>query len=314
MKYRKLGNSGIECSVIGLGTWAMGGDSYGKVDDYQSMDTIRASIDAGVNLIDTAPAYGAGHAEEVIGFALKGIDRSKVVIATKFGVYRTPDGGYPKCARPDTLRNQLEMSLLRLKTDYVDVYQFHWPDPEVRIEDALEVIEKLRQEGKVRAIGVSNFSPEQMDIARSVCPLASLQPPYSLLDRRYEDGIQPYCEKNNIGVLSYGSIGSGVLSGKYTERPVFTGHDTRAGFYRRFYSEENWPRTNALVNALREAAQAHGAPTVHAAINWVLASPGMTSALVGAKTPEQAVQNAAAADWELTPAEYAAITAKADAM
>ena len=314
MKYRQLGDSGISCSVIGLGTWAMGGDSFGQVDDKNSRDTVRAAIDAGITLIDTAPAYGDGHAEEVVGEALQGVDRTRVVLATKFGVFRTPDGGYLRCAKPDTLREQLEKSLRRLRTDYIDLYQFHWPDKNTPIADALEVVVRFLQEGKIRAIGLSNFAPSQIDEARAVCPIASLQPPYSLLDRAYEKELKPYCAKNGIGVLSYGSIGAGVLSGKYTERPVFTGSDTRAGFYARFYSEENWPRTQALVDALRRAAQPHGAPVVQAAINWVLSSPEMTAALVGAKTPQQAAQNAAAADWSLTEAEVLAITSAADAL
>lgn len=309
MLYRKLGNSDLNCSVIGLGTWAMGGDSYGKVDDDVSVATILAGVDAGINLIDTAQPYGFGHSEEVVGRALKQLDRSKVLVATKFGSYKYHETGYFRDGSRKTLREGLEGSMKRLGVDYIDLYQCHWPCTNVPIEETFTEIEKMRKEGKIRVVGVSNFTPDEMDEANKYCEIASLQPPYSLLDRGFETVLEGYCVKNNVGVLSYGSIGAGVLSGKYKERPVFPQGDMRneGGFYKNCFSEENWPHTAALVDVLREIAETRDVPVVHAAINWVLANPSMTVALVGAKTPEQVRVNAAAGSWELTAAEKAKI-------
>lgn len=306
MHYRQLGNSPLKCSVIGLGTWAMGGDAYGKVDDQVSIDTIHAAVDAGINLIDTAPVYGAGHSEEVVGRGIKGI-RDKVILATKCGNNRTPDGGYERNGDPQQLRRDLENSLRRLDVDTIDLFQFHWPDATRPIAPAFAELEKMRKEGKIRAIGVSNFSCAQMDEVRAVCELASLQPPYSLLDRDFEAELMPYCVEHNIGILSYGSIGAGVLTGKFKERPIFPETDTRSRFYAKFFTEEAWPKTAALVDVLSDVAASRGKPTVHAAINWVLAQPGMTVALVGAKTPEQVRMNAEAGSWEMTAEEVARI-------
>ena len=309
MRYRKLGKSGIEVSVIGMGTWAIGGDAYGKTDDKQSIEAIHAAVDGGVNLIDTAYVYGSGHSEQVVGQALKGLDRSKIVVATKCGNWRAADGSYYRDGSPAALRRGLENSLTFMGIDYIDLLQFHWPDPNTPIAESFTELNKMVQEGKVRAIGVSNFSCEQMDEAAKVCEICTLQPPYSLLDRAFEDVLQDYCIDHNMGVLSYGSIGAGVLSGKYTSRPTFPEGDTRNRFYAKFFTDEAWPKTAALVDVLREIAAARGVPTVHAAINWVLAQRGVTTALVGAKTAEQAAMNAAAGDWEMTADEVAAIEA-----
>ena len=304
MQYRKLGKTDLNCSVIGLGTWPMSGNAYGQVDDNESVRAILQSIDSGVNFIDTAPAYGNGHSEEVIGKALKQTDRSKLIIATKFG-NRFTDGRYVRDGSAQCVRNGIENSLRRLGVDYIDLFQWHWPDPNTPISETLEEVAKHVERGEVRYVGVSNFDGPLMDKVKEYLPIVSLQPPYSLLDRAFEKEIQPYCLENNLGVISYGSIGSGILSGKYSldNRPEFPAGDSRAGFYRRFYAEENWPKVCALVDVLRDIAASHDAPTVSAAINWVLAQKGVTVALVGAKTPAQAAQNASAADWSMSEDE-----------
>ena len=311
MLYRRLGNTDIQCSVIGLGAWAIGGDSYGEVDDKASIDAIKAAVDAGINLIDTAAVYGCGHSEEVIGLALKQLDRSKVVVATKFGNWRSPDGGYYRDASPAMLRKGLEESLTRLQTDYIDLYQWHWPDPTLPISESIVEIAKMLEEGKIRAVGVSNFSCEQMDEVHKYVPLASLQPPYSLLDRAFEKELLPYCRENNIGVLSYGSIGGGVLSGKYTRDnlPSFEAMDARTRIYGNIFSAQSWSKAIDMVDVLRDIAAARGAQTVHAAINWVLAQQGVTCALVGAKTVAQVEMNAKAADWQMSAEELARVEA-----
>ena len=309
MQYRKLGTSDLNCSVIGLGTWPMSGNAYGRVDDRQSIAAILASIEAGVNFIDTAPAYGNGHAESVLGEALKSVAREKVIIATKFGNRFDEDGRYIRDASAKCVREGIEASLRRLGTDYIDLWQCHWPDPSTPIEETMEEVARHVESGKVRYVGVSNFNGALMDEARKYVPIVSLQPPYSLLDRGFEGEIQDYCLKNKIGVLSYGSIGSGILTGKYSleNRPVFPEGDSRAGFYRKLYTPEVWPRVCAMVDVLKEIAAGHNAPTVSAAINWVLAQKAVTLALVGAKTAEQARQNASAADWSMSEDELARI-------
>ena len=297
MKFRKLGQSDLNCSVIGLGTWGMAGSFWGKVDDDQSIATIRAGLEAGINLIDTAPVYGDGHSEEVVGKALEGLKREDMVLATKCGRFT---------CETEKIRQELETSLKRLKTDYIDLYQVHWPDDKVPFEETFGELENMRKQGKIRYIGVSNFSVEQTEEASKYCQIVSTQPQYSLLVRDIEKDILPYCVEKNIGILSYGSIGAGALTGKFKEKPVFKEDDERASFYT-FFQEQNWPKTKQMIDTLEEIASSHGKPTVHAAINWVLKQKGISVALVGARTPEQVRMNAQAADWELTDEENAKI-------
>ena len=297
MKFRKLGQSDLNCSVIGLGTWGMAGSFWGKVDDDQSIATIRAGLEAGINLIDTAPVYGDGHSEEVVGRALEGLKREDIVLATKCGRFT---------CETEKIRQELETSLKRLKTDYIDLYQVHGPDDKVPFEETFGELENMRKQGKIRYIGVSNFSVEQTEEASKYCQIVSTQPQYSLLVRDIEKDILPYCVEKNIGILSYGSIGAGALTGKFKEKPVFKEDDERAAFYT-FFQEQNWPKTKQMIDTLEEIAASHGKPTVHAAINWVLKQKGISVALVGARTPEQVRMNAQAADWELTDEENAKI-------
>ena len=292
MKFRKLGQSDLNCSVIGLGTWGMAGSFWGKVDDDQSIATIRAGLEAGINLIDTAPVYGDGHSEEVVGRALEGLKREDIVLATKCGRFT---------CETEKIRQELETSLKRLKTDYIDLYQVHWPDDKVPFEETFGELENMRKQGKIRYIGVSNFSVEQTEEASKYCQIVSTQPQYSLLVRDIEKDILPYCVEKNIGIL-----GAGALTGKFKEKPVFKEDDERASFYT-FFQEQNWPKTKQMIDTLEEIAASHGKPTVHAAINWVLKQKGISVALVGARTPEQVRMNAQAADWELTDEENAKI-------
>ena len=319
MIYRKLGDSELNCSVVGLGTWGMGGDSWagsGEADDDLSIATLRAGIEAGINLIDTAQPYGYGHSETVVGKAIKGY-RDRVIVATKCVSYQDENHQYHKDWRPKVLRRQIEGSLKRLDVDTIDLMQVHWPDPDPThpLKDAFEELYKMKEEGYFRYLGVSNFNGPLIDEAKQYCPIVSLQPPYSLLNRGIEKEILPYCAANNVGVLTYGSIAGGVLSGKYKERPVFVsssspdnrGRDVRAGFYP-YYSEEAWPKTNALLTVMREIADKNGVPCVYIAIGWSLKQTGMTATLVGARTPEQAVMNAKAGDFILSDEDNAYLT------
>ena len=310
MKYRYLGNSNLEVSAVGLGTWAYGNDIFGEVDDQQSIRAIRTAVDAGITLIDTAPAYGAGHSEVVVGKAIDGI-RDQVVIASKCGTHR--DG--PKYIRdlsPQRIRKEIEDSLRRLNIEQIDLYQIHWPDPDTPLEESVEELLKLKKEGKFKYLGVCNFGVELMDQISEMTDVISLQPQYSLLKRDIEAEILPYLIENNFGSLSYGTLGGGILSGKYKERPEFNDEkDNRDGFYP-FFKEENWSQTQELISLMEEIAENHNQSPAQIAINWSIHRPGITTALVGAKTEKQARENAAAADFELNEEEMIALTKKSE--
>ncbi|MFW6251724.1 MAG: aldo/keto reductase [Halanaerobium sp.] len=310
MKYRYLGNSNLKVSAVGLGTWAYGNDTFGRVEDQQSIKAIRAAVEAGINLIDTAPAYGAGHAEEVVGQAIAGI-RDKVVIASKCGTHR--DG--PKYIRdlsPARIRKEIEASLSRLNIEQIDLYQIHWPDPDTPLEESVEELLKLKKEGKFKYLGVCNFGVDLMKEISELTEIISLQPQYSLLQRDIEEDILAYLIENNLASLSYGTLGGGILSGKYKERPEFDDEkDNRAGFYP-FFKKENWPQTQSLISLLKEIAADHNQTPAQTAINWSINRAGITTALVGAKNEKQAMENAAAADFELSEAEMLALTEESD--
>jgi len=308
MKYRKLGNSGIDVSVIGHGTWQMGNDFFGDVDEAEAIKAIHASLDNGVNLIDTAAAYGDdGAAEKVVGRAIKG-RRDKVILATKLGVLRFY-GNYVKCLDPAVMRIELELSLKRLGTDYIDLYQIHWPEYNNSIERALEELVAMKKEGKIRAIGVSNFSVDQIREAIGVAEIAAVQPPLNMLNRdSIANGVIPFCAEENIGVLTYGSLGGGILAGKAEALPV-GGKELRASFYG-YYAEPMLSKCRELLAYLGRIAENHNASIAEASINWVLAQKGVTSSLIGAGTPQKAVQNTKAADWELSAEELAGVEAE----
>lgn len=308
MKYRKMGNSGIDISVIGQGTWEMGNDFFGDVDEKLAIDAVRASINAGVNMVDTAAAYGLdGASERVVAKAIKGL-RDKVVLATKLGVLRI-DGEYVRCLNTNIMRRELEDSLRRLETDYIDLYFIHWPDLNNSIDDALELMTKFKQEGKIRAIGVSNFDTTLIQKGIDIANISAVQPPMNMLNRSsVENGILPLCKKNEVGVITYGSLGGGILTGKM-EKPVTGGKELRSVFYS-FYEEPMWSKCQKLLDVLRGIAGDRGTTVAQVSINWVLAQPGVTCSLMGATTPEMAYENASAADWELTADELAYIEKK----
>lgn len=297
MFFRKLGTSDLQVSSVGLGTWAIGSDYWGPVDDKQSIAGIHAAIDHGINLIDTAPAYGAGHAERIVGEAVKG-RRDKVIIATKVGVTRTADDFVVNLS-PDSITKEIEDSLRNLNVDTIDLYQIHWPDPNIPLEKSLHALDKLKAQGKYRYLGVSNFSPEQIAAAKRITEVVSCQPQYSLLRRDIEKKMVPYCIDNNIGLITYGTLAGGILTGKYKEIPRFDEGDHRNEFYD-FFHEPIWSRIQVLLDHIRPAAAAHDKTLAQAVINWSLWQPGISSVLVGARNPRQAVENAEAADWELS--------------
>lgn len=311
MRYNELGVSGIQVSAVALGTWAMGGDFWGAIDDRMCIEALNAGLDAGINIIDTAPIYGKGYSETLVGKAIKGRRRDEIILATKCGIPFDIENG--RDASRATILREIDESLGRLQTDYVDLYQVHWPDPNTPIQETMETLAELKKQGKIRAIGVSNFDCAMMDECRKYVRLDSLQPPYSLLDRDAEKELIPYCREHGIGVLSYGSLGAGMLTGKFTRPLKVEGGDKRARFYP-YLTEPRFSKARKLVDVLEEIAKGRGKPTSHVAINWVSQQPGMTTALVGCKTPGQAVENAAAGDWDLTADEIAAINKAYDAI
>jgi aryl-alcohol dehydrogenase-like predicted oxidoreductase len=304
MEYRRLGKSELNVSVVGIGTWPIGGSFWGKGDDAEAVAAIEKAIDSGINLIDTAPVYGNGHSERLVARAIKD-HRQQVIIATKCGLHFKGATAINDL-KPESIRKELEASLKRLKTDAIDLYQCHWPDPSTPIEETIGEMARMKTEGKIRAIGVSNFDAALLEKAQKVAPIASNQVPYSLLNREIENELVPFCLEKDIGILAYGPIGGGILSGKYKEKPKFSKNDARTFFYN-YYQEPLWTKVQALLKELEKIAARHDKPVVQVAINWVCQQPAITSALVGARNPQQAEANAAAGNWQLSNEELAVI-------
>jgi aryl-alcohol dehydrogenase-like predicted oxidoreductase len=276
----------LKPSRIGLGTWAIGGWMWGGSDDAESIRTIQAAIDRGITLIDTAPVYGFGHSEEIVGRALtQGGRRAKAVIATKVALDWKEGKPFRNASRARILK-EVDDSLRRLKTDVIDLYQVHWPDPNVPIEETAGALKDVMQAGKIRAIGVSNFSPAQMDKFRTVAPLATNQPPYNLFEREIEKDVLPYCQKNNIMTLAYGALCRGLLAGKMSASTKFTGDDLR-----RNDPKFQQPRFGQYLEAVAAldgfAATRYGKSVVHLAVRWILDKQGAGFALWGARRPDQ---------------------------
>jgi len=302
-----LGNSGIDVSVIGHGTWQMGNDFFGDRDEAEAIKSLHASIDAGVNLIDTAPGYGFDYeSEKTVGKAIAD-RRSSVILSTKLGVLRT-FGAYIKCLNPVVMRKELEISLRNLQTDYIDVYHIHWPEYNNSLEAALQTMVDFKNEGKIRAIAVSNFSVDEMKLAVEIADISAVQPPLSLLDRTsFEKGILPYCAENNLGVLSYGSLGGGILAGKGLDDSYTVKDNEKRGLFYNYYNEPMLSKCRELQKYLKKTADDHNVPVSYISINWALAQKGVTCALIGSTTTAKADENAKAADFELSQDELAGI-------
>jgi len=303
VQYRELGTSGIHVSVIGLGGWAFGGGVWGDADDNESIAAIHAALDLGINLIDTAEIYGSGRSEEVIGRALQG-HRDRAVLATKVS---------PQHLDPAGIRAALEGSLRRLRTDFVDLYQVHWPNRKFPISETMETLAALQKEGKLRAIGVSNFSLPQLEEALRYAPVQSLQPPYSLVWRMVERDLLPFCRAHHIGVLAYSPMAQGLLTGKFTlnNRPP-EGDIRRKN--RLFKNEDTYRAACQVAQKLEAYARRHGKTVAQVAVNWVISQPGITSALVGARRPAQVHENAGSADWRLSDDELEEIRRLGDSV
>jgi aryl-alcohol dehydrogenase-like predicted oxidoreductase len=321
MLYRKLGSSGIDVSAVGFGAWAIGGWMWGGTDENQAVAAIHAALDHGVNLIDTAPAYGYGLSEQIVGRAIQG-RRQHVVLATKCGLVWDREEGtfffhsdqqgitsqpsekkFYKNLRPASIRREVEQSLRNLGTDYLDLLQTHWQDPSTPLAETVAELGKLKQEGKIRAIGVSNCS---LDDLRAYGPIDSDQEKYSMLDRNIErNGVLAWCREQGIAVLAYSPLANGLLTGKMPSRRQFNAGDLRRANPR--FRPTEVERINAQLAKSAPLAQRHGATTAQLVIAWTFSQPGLTVALCGARDPQQAIENAAAGDIALSAEELQAM-------
>jgi aryl-alcohol dehydrogenase-like predicted oxidoreductase len=288
----------VAASRVGLGTWAMGGFQWGGSDDDESVRTIHAALDLGITLIDTAPAYGFGHSEEVVGRAIdeRG-ERDRVIIATKVGLERRGDVLYRNSTRQQ-LFEEAEASLRRLRTDYIDLYQVHWPDPATTYEETAQALADLQRDGKVRAIGVSNYSVEAMERFGRVATIATAQPPLNLFERQAQADILPYCKANGIAALTYGALCRGLLSGAIDQTTRFQGDDLR-----KIDPKFQQPRFAQYLEAVklldRYAHDRYGKGVLALAVRWVLDQPGVSVALWGARHPGELAPLSDVIDWHL---------------
>ena len=311
---RRIGHSGIEASAVGLGTWAIGGWMWGGTDEQESVAAIHASLDAGVTLIDTAPAYGLGRAEEIVGKALAG-RRYHAVIATKCGLVWHTDKGrhfFDQDGKPvhrylgrDAIVHEVEESLKRLGTDYIDLYITHWQDPTTPIEETMRALEDLKASGKIRAIGASNLSRDDLAAYIEAGGLDAIQERFSMMDREIEEDLLPLTRKSGISTLSYSSLALGLLSGKIGPDRVFSGDDQRRDNPR--FSAANRQKAMDFADAIQPVAERHGASIAQTVIAWTLAQPGVTFALCGARNPAQAIDNARAGTIRLDEDDLSAI-------
>ncbi len=319
MEYRRLGNSNLQITPIAFGAWAAGGWMWGGTDQQEAVAAIRRSVELGVTTIDTAPVYGFGLSEQIVGEAIRGM-RDKVQILTKFGMrwdstkgqfaFDSEDAdGKPtkiyKYAGRESVIRECEESLQRLRTDYLDLLQIHWPDPTTPIDETFEAVAKLLKDGKIRAAGVSNYDAAQMEAAHRTMPLASNQVPYSMVKRDIEADVVPWCREHNVGILAYSPLQRGLLTGKMKPGYTFSAGDHRAGLH--FFKNENLARTARFLEQIRPLADDKGCTLSQLVIAWTIRQPGITCALVGARNPKQAEENAAAADVQLNAAEIGQI-------
>ncbi|MEX2600361.1 MAG: aldo/keto reductase [Balneolaceae bacterium] len=316
MLKRQLGDSNLELSVVTFGAWAAGGWMWGGTNQKEAVAAIRESIERGVTSIDTAPAYGQGLSEEIVREALKGLPREKVQILTKFGVrWDTNKGTFAfhskdnegneidihRYAAKEEVIKECEDSLRRLGTDYIDLYQQHWPDPTTPIDETMEALVHLKEQGKIREAGVSNYSAAQMEEAEKIITIVSNQVPYSMVKRDIEEELIPHCRKEKKGILAYSPLQRGLLTGKMKPGYTFSEGDTRADL--ELFQDESIRRVNRFFSEIKPIADEKGATLAQLVIQWTIRQPGITIALVGARNPKQAIENAAAANLSLSSDE-----------
>ncbi len=320
----KLGRSDVEVTQIALGAWAIGGWMWGGSDRKESLRAVSAAIDQGITTIDTAPAYGFGLSEEIVGEAIRG-KRDRLQILTKYGLRwdtrkgefyfptRTNDGtavSIHRYAARDSVLRECEESLRRLGTDYIDLYQIHWPDPTTPIEETMETMKELIRQGKVRAAGVCNYSREELQEAGRVINLASDQVPYSMIRRDIEKELVPYCLEQQIGIMVYSPLQRGILAGKIKPNHQFRGGDSRPETP--YYELGNIIRINSFLDQIRPVAEEKGISLAQLVLRWTLQQPGITCLLAGVRNEDQLADNAGALEFELSPEEMEIIDGHLD--
>ncbi|MDB5154417.1 MAG: aldo/keto reductase [Mucilaginibacter sp.] len=316
MEYRKLGETDLKVSAITFGAWAAGGWMWGGNDDNDAIEAIKTAYDHGVTSIDTAPIYGQGKSEELVGRAIKGIQRDKIQLLTKYGMrwdlakgnldFKSKDNSgrdidIYRYAGKESVIKECEDSLKRLGTDYIDLYQIHWPDLTTPIAETMEAVLRLKEQGKIREAGVSNYNAQQMAEAEKTLKLASNQVPFSMVNRDIEDELIPYCIEHHKAILAYSPLERGLLTGKMKPGQKFGSGDHRAGV--KYFKDENIEHTNAFLAKIKPLADAKGATLGQLVIRWTIEHPGITVALVGARNAEQSKQNAEAINVKLNAQE-----------
>lgn len=327
MEYTKLGESTLEVSRIAFGAWAIGGWMWGGTDMKAAVAAIHAALDHGMTTIDTAPIYGYGLSEEIVGEALRGRPRDRVQILTKFGLRWDLKHGdlhmrdvdekgrvteVYKCATPESVIHECEQCLRRLRTDYIDLFQIHWPDANTPIADTMEALALLKKQGKIREAGVSNYSAAQLAEAAETLEIASDQVPYSMVHRDIEADLVPYCLAHPHAIIAYSPMQRGLLTGKFSADHVFKPGDSRPRT--RFFKPENIRKVNVLLDKIRPVADDHGISLGQLALCWAIAQPGLTVALAGARDGRQAADNALAGEVRLSAEEQALIAGELETL
>jgi aryl-alcohol dehydrogenase-like predicted oxidoreductase len=325
VELRKLGNSEVSITPMAFGAWAIGGWMWGGAEEKEAIQAIRAAIEAGITTIDTAPVYGFGRSEELVGKALEGVNRESYQILTKFGMnWQSEEGEYffdsmdnegrpfkmYKLASKQKVMQECEESLRRLKTDYIDLYQIHWPDNTTPVSETFEAVQRLIEQGKVRAAGVCNYNVALVEEAINFITLASNQVPYSMINRETEKNVIPQAIDKNIGIIAYSPLQRGLLTGKIKPGYKFGEGDTREG--NRFYTDENVKRANDLLDKIAPIAEKHDATLAQLVINWTIHRPGIACVLVGARDAHQVHDNAQSLSFSLAEEEMDQITEAAN--
>ena len=305
MELRRFGDSNLECSALGFGTWELSTTQYGEIDAKEAQRAAQEAIDHGITLFDTAEAYGPYHSEELLGKAL-GRRRREVVLVTKVGLTYDDDAFTGKCSSFDYVLARTEGCLRRLDTDWIDLLLIHWPDHNTPYGEPVAALEKLKQDGKIRHYGVSNFSPAMLDVCASAGHITANQVGYNLFDRRVEKAVLPFTQSHGIGFMAYGTLGFGLLTGTFTESTKFLDWDWRSNgkaFGLPLFERDSFVKELRVVERLKEIAARHGKSVAQLAIAWVLGNPAVTVALVGIRKTEELKENVAAVGWRLSAEE-----------
>ena len=301
MQYQEFGKTGLKVSKLCLGTWGIGGAGWDSYSDESRMDAIKAALECGINFIDTAPAYNAGKAECYVGETLNKLKkRREVVISTKCG-NKFVDGKYLRCGSKESILKQCDESLKNLKTDYIDIYLVHWPDPDVELEETIDAVSTLKKEGKILHAGVSNFSKEQIEEAQNYCEIEAFQPQYSLADRKDEKLIR-WAYEQGLGIMTYGTLGGGILTGNYRELRTFEQTDSRNRFYP-YFKEPLFSKAMELLTVMDQIAEERNVSLAQIAEKWVLQKRFVSSCIIGAQSRARVEENCRNLQWELTDNE-----------